>query len=139
MPLPAGTSPGISVLDGPPPNPALQTGQNPGTSLASLAGGDGATSTAYPSGVLVPEVMKGVLEASQGMADTLDAFAEAMPQWAADWQSVKAALLAAMSKVVGAGAPPTSPTNPGGNFPGGGFDQSLSSPPGAASNGGIQA
>jgi len=125
MPFPPGSpSPGASVLDGPPPNPALATGQNPGTSLATLAGGqDGAMSTAAPSGQLPPEVMKGILEATQGMSETLDSFAEITPQWAADWAAVKQSLMAAMAKVVGAGAPPVSPTNAGPNFPGGGFDR----------------
>lgn len=104
-------------LDAPPPSPALQTGQNPGTPLGQLV-------PPVPSNQLPPDVLTGILQAGQSIATSLDAFAQATPDLAADWGAVKDALMSALSKVLKAGAGPTSPTSTGPNFPGGGMDRS---------------
>lgn len=117
MPLPApGTAPGESMLNSPPPSPAVEQGQNPGVPLGSLV-------PPIPSAQLPPEVLTGILQAGEQISQMLDSFAQATPDLATDWAMAKAALMSAMSKVLQAGAGPTAPTATGPNFPGGGFDR----------------
>jgi hypothetical protein len=115
--LPApGTTPGDSMLNAPPPSPAVATGQNPGTPLGALV-------PPIPSHQLPPEVLQGILQAGEQIAQMIDSFAQATPDLAMDWAAAKNALMTAMSKVLQAGAGPTSPTATGPNFPGGGLDR----------------
>lgn len=124
MPAVPETLPGASVLDGPPPNPALEQGSAPGPSpsFSQMAGGGPAAGATAPT-QLTPEILKGMLEAAEGMAQTYDSFAQVTPQLAPDWAMAKDALLNAMAKVTALGAPPVTPNAVGGNFPGGGIDR----------------
>jgi len=103
-------------LDAPPPNPATQTGLNPGTPLGSLV-------PPVQSNQIPPAMLTGIMQEGQQMSQTLDAFAQAMPDLAQDCAVVKESLLQLLSKVLMAGSGPTSPTAPGPNFPGGGVDR----------------
>lgn len=115
--LPApGTVPGDSLLNSPPPSPAVATGMNPGTPLGALV-------PPIPAHQLPPEVLTGILQAGEQISQMIDSFAQATPDLAADWAAAKNALMAAMSKVLQAGAGPTTPTATGPNFPGGGIDR----------------
>lgn len=113
-----GTSPGFSGLDSPPPSPAVETGMSPGPS-PSL----GSTVAPIPSGGLPPEVLTGMVQAGEGMSKTLDSFAQMAPDLAPEFAAVKEALQRALAHLLQVGAGPTSPTNAGPNFPGGGFER----------------
>lgn len=110
-----GTTADTSQLDGPPPSPAVQTGQNPGTPLGALV-------PPIPSMQLPPEVLTGILQAGEQIITMFDSFAQVTPDLATDWAVAREATMAAMAKVLQAGAAPTSPTAPGPGFPGGGVD-----------------
>lgn len=128
MPIgPGGTLPGNAVLDGPPPSPATDTGMSPGPSPERSAS-YGALVPGAPisSGQLPPEMLTGMMQAGQTISETIDSFAQAAPDLAPDFQLVKDALLRALAKLLTAGANPMSPTAPGPNFPGGGFEQGSS-------------
>jgi hypothetical protein len=127
MPLPApGTTPGDRMLDTPPPSPAFERGMSPGPSpdpSGNLPGALGGMVPPIPSGGMPPEVLTGMLQAGEQMASMIDSFAQVTPDLATDWAAVKTTLLAAMAKVLQAGAAPTSPNATGMNFPGGGIDR----------------
>lgn len=112
---------GASPLDAPPPSPAAEQGMNPGMPLSSLLPNGGAQPLG--AGQLPPEMLTGILQAGEQISEMLDGFAQALPDLAPDWAQVKESLMAAMAKVLQAGAGPTSPNAPGPNFPGGGFDR----------------
>jgi hypothetical protein len=69
-------------------------------------------------------MVNGMQQAATAMVQTLDSFAQAAPDLAADFGAVKSTLLTAMSKLSLAGAGSTSPTSTGPGFPGGGLDTS---------------
>lgn len=126
-----GTLPGDRVLDGPPPSASQatngSTGVPPQPGVAGGAGGGiGAMGVAplnVSAGQMPPEVLTGILQAGESISKMLDSFAQVTPDLAPDWVAVKNALLAAMAKVLQAGAGPTSPVAPGPQFPGGGLDR----------------
>jgi hypothetical protein len=122
LPMP-GTGPGASQLDGPPPNPALGPGMNPGTPLGQAVTGQKPSAGPVPSSQLPIPVLTGMQQAADSMNTMLDAFAQIAPDLAPDALLVKQALAAFMSKVQAAGAGPTAPTATGTPFPGGGMDQ----------------
>ena len=122
MPIP-GTLPGASVLDAPPPNPSTSTaGNNPGFSMAAMAQG-ASTPAMLGAQALPPEVLQGALKMGEGMVESYDQLAQLLPQFAPQWLQAKNALLDVLANVASLGAPPTSPTAAGSNFPGGGFDK----------------
>lgn len=126
MPLPVpGTAPGSDQLDGPPPSPALRDGSSAGPSPSSPEGGSPMAGMAAPLSMesMPPDVLTGMLQAGQKMSETLDSFATMTPEMSADWALVKDTLLRALARLVSQGGGPTSPTNAGPNFPGGGFDR----------------
>jgi hypothetical protein len=116
VPAPFGTSGDASVLDSPPPSPALDQGMNPGMPLGALV-------PQIPSTGMPPEILRGILEGGEQISTMLDSFAQITPDLARDWAMVKEALMIALSRVAQTGAPPTSPTAPGPNYPGGGFER----------------
>lgn len=129
LPMP-GTAPNNVPLDGPPPSPAMGQGVNPGLPLGSMVAGGPVPTSQYP-----PQVLQGAQAAGEKMNDVVDSLAQMMPDLAQDWLLVKQALASVMSKVQQAGAPPTSPTATGSNFPGGGMDKVGPSPaPGGGMN-----
>ncbi len=118
MPLPdPGTTPGSEILNGPPPSPAIDQGVNPGMPPI------GQMVPPLPTASQPPQVLTGILQAGEQMVTMIDAFAQATPEIGADWAAAKSALQTALSKVMQAGAPPTTPTAPGPSFPGGGIDR----------------
>lgn len=78
---------------------------------------------ALPAHQVPPEVLTGILQAGEKMVTMIDAFAQATPDLSQEWAGAKAALMMALSRVLEAGAGPTTPTSPGPNFPGGGIDR----------------
>ena len=107
--------PGASPLDAPPSSP--QIGQQPIGSMAGMA-------PPIPTSAMPPELLTGLLQAGQKMGEMIDSFAQVTPDLAADWSLLKDLLQRILGKAVGAGAgPAASPTEPGGNYPGGGFDR----------------
>ena len=103
-----------SRLDGPPPSPqavgAGPTGQPTDFSLNTLA-------PPVPSSELPPEMLTGIMQSAQSIAQLLDSYAQATPDLAADWGMLKDHLAAILAKLVQAGAGPTSPTATGPAFP----------------------
>lgn len=115
--LPApGTSPGFSQLDDPPPSPAVEQGMSPGVPLGSMV-------PPLETAQLPPEVLSGILQAGESIVESLDSFAAVLPQLGPDFAQAKAAVMAALAKVMQAGGGPTRPNAAGPGFPGGGFDR----------------
>lgn len=103
-----------SALDGPPPSPqsvgAGPTGQPTPFSLQQLA-------PPVPTGQLPPEMLTGIMQSAQQIAQLFDSYAQATPDLAQDWAQLKDQLAAVLAKLVQAGAGPTSPTAAGPAFP----------------------
>ena len=103
-----------SALDGPPPSPqsigAGPTGQATPFSLDQLA-------PPVPSNQLPPEMLTGIMQSAQQIAQLLDSYAQATPDLAADWAMLKDQLAMVLAKLVQSGAGPTSPTATGPAFP----------------------
>lgn len=116
-----GTLPGGTVLDGPPPSPAMAQGMSPGLPLQDLLRGPGASPV--PPDAIPPEMLTGIQQAGEQMITMIQSFAQALPGLSQDWAIVLAALQAALSKVQQAGSGPVSPIAAGPSFPGGGFDR----------------
>src|SRR5262245_30602480 len=117
-PLPQAASP----LDGPPPSPqsvgAGPTGQPTPFSLDQLA-------PPVTSDRLPPEMLTGIMQSAQTIAELLDSYAQATPDLASDWGMVKDALATVLAKLVQSGAGATSPTATGPAFPAA-FDRGIS-------------
>ena len=103
-----------NALDGPPPSPqsmgAGPTGQPTPFSLDQLA-------PPVPSNQLPPEMLTGIMQSAQQIAQLLDSYAQATPDLAADWAMLKDQLAMVLAKLVQAGSGPTSPTATGPAFP----------------------
>lgn len=121
MPAPPSILAGSDQLDSTPPSPALTGGQNPGyPPMNQMAQG---MAPAVPADQFPPEVLTGMMQAAQKIAQDIDSFAQMTPDLAPDWAAVRSALAQAMSKLLMAGAGPSSPTAVGPGFPGGGLDR----------------
>jgi hypothetical protein len=111
-----------SALDGPPPSPqsvgAGPTGAPTPMSLDQMA-------PPIPSGQLPPEMLTGIMQSAQTIAQLLDSYAQATPDLAQDWAQLKDGLAAVLAKLMQAGSAPTSPTATGPAFPAA-FDRGLS-------------
>lgn len=110
-----GTLPGTNILDGPPPNPASQTGASTGTPLGDLV-------APMPTDQLPIPMLTGFLQSLESTHKMLAGYAQAMPQLAQKIGLAQAALMDLSADVMAAGAGPTSPVNPGPQFPAGGID-----------------
>lgn len=122
------TSPGsTTVLDGPPPSPALaQAG-------GGLAPGQGVPPTpsfsdmaqpltpGTPGRALAPDVAMGVMEAASTIYGMLDSLAGIVPDLATDFALQKDLLQRTMAKLFVNNGQTASPNATGNNFPGGGF------------------
>ncbi len=113
---PIGTILGEGVLDQPPPSPALGQGTNPGPPLGDLV------RPQIESGAMPESVLSGIMEEGEQMTSRLDAFAQITPDLAPELAAAREALMVYLSRVLVAGAGPTSPNAVGSQFPGGGFD-----------------
>lgn len=113
-----------SALDGPPPSPQSVGGGPTGAatpmSLSQLA-------PPVPSDQLPPEILTGIMQSAQSIAQLLDSYAQATPDLAADWAALKDGLAAILAKLTMLGAGPTSPTAAGPQFPAA-FDRGISGP-----------
>lgn len=69
-----------------------------------------------------PEILTGMLAAAEKIDGMFDSFAQVTPDLATDWALCKDVLKRTLGKVLTAGGGPTSPTNPGPQFPGGGLN-----------------
>lgn len=114
-----------SALDGPPPSPQAMgggpTGQPTPFSLSSLA------PPSVPSSQMPPEMLTAIMASAQKIAGLFDSYAQATPDLAADWASLKDQLAAILAKLTIAGAAPTSPSATGPGFPAA-FDRGVSGP-----------
>lgn len=72
-----------------------------------------------------PEILTGIMQSAQSIAQLFDSYAQATPDLAADWAQLKNQLAAVLAKLVQAGSQPTSPTATGPAFPGGGMDKGI--------------
>jgi hypothetical protein len=112
-----------SALDGPPPSPQSNgggpTGEATPFSLAAL------TPPAVPSNQMPPELLTGIMQSAQTIAQMFDSYAQATPDLAADWAQLKDGLAAVLAKLMQAGSGPVSPTATGPGFPGGGVDRGI--------------
>lgn len=110
-----GTMPGTTVLDTPPPSPAMEMGSSTGTPMGDLV-------DPLPTNQLPIPMLTGFLQSLESVHKMLAGYAQAMPQIAQKIGAVQAALIDLSADVMAAGAGPTSPVNPGPQFPGGGID-----------------
>ena len=74
---------------------------------------------------LPPEILTGILQASEKINQMYDSFAQVTPDLASDWALCKDVLQRTLGKVLVAGGTPTSPTAAGSPFPGGGFTNAM--------------
>lgn len=117
-PLPQSASP----LDGPPPSPQSLGGGPTGAPTAmSLQG----LAPPIPSGQMPPEILTGIMQSAQSIAQLLDSYAQAVPDLAADWAQLKDHLATVLAKLMQAGSRPTSPTASGPVPPMGGIDRGI--------------
>jgi hypothetical protein len=120
MPLPP--SVGSAPLDGPPPSP---------TPMGEMGGGPLAMqglAPQVPTDQLPPEVLTGIMQAAQKVAQTLDSFAQFTPDKGAQLALIKDLLQRYLADLTVAGAGAVSPTAPGPAFPGGGIDRGIAGP-----------
>lgn len=125
MPIPGvpGTI-GSSPLDQTPPTPTPMGG-----------GGDSPFSprglvppTQLPSHQMPPEILTGLMQSAQTIAQLLDSFAQVTPDKGAQLGLIKELLQRYLADVTAAGAGPVSATAPGPAFPGGGIDRGIAGP-----------
>lgn len=122
MALPPPTS--ASVLDQMPPSPAAAGAAGAGAGAGIPGGLDQMGSPlALGTGQLPPEILTGIMQAGQTMAQTIEGLAQMTPELGADWQAVRQLLLQVLSKLLAQGAGPASPTATGTAFPGGGMER----------------
>lgn len=115
---------GSSPLDAPPPSPTpMGAPGEPGFSTAGLAG-----PPMVPSDQLPPQILTGIMQAAQTIAQTLDSFAQVTPDKSAALGLIKELLSRYLAEITVSGAGPISPTAPGPAFPGGGIDRGLAGP-----------
>jgi hypothetical protein len=114
---------GASPLDGPPPSPTPMGGGDPFSPQGLVPGGG-----PIPSDQMPPEVLTGLMQSAQTIAQMLDSFAQVTPDKAPQLNLIKDLLSRYLADVTTAGAGPVSPTAPGPAFPGGGIDRGLAGP-----------
>ena len=103
-------------LDAPPVSPAVPGG-GPQAQMPTFGGL--APPTGVPSNQVPPEILAGILQAGEKISSMFDAFAQSLPDMAADWDMLKDMLQRTLGKVLVSGSGPTHPNATGGQFPGG--------------------
>lgn len=109
------TSPGYAptgMLDGPPPNPMIAGPQQ----LPGAMGGGG---LGAPARQLPPEVLQGLMQTGNTIAETLDSMASMVPDLAADLVLAKTGIQQFLAKVLTAGGGPTTQAQAGTPMPNG--------------------
>lgn len=117
MPLPPPTA--ASPLDVMPPAPPMGAATPPGLDAMNA----GAPAMQIGSAQLPPEVLTGIMQAGQTMAQTIEGFAQVTPDLGPDWLAVKQLLMQVLAKLATSGAGPASATSPGIAFPAGGAER----------------
>jgi len=79
-----------------------------------------------PSAQIPPEILTGIMQSAEKIAQLFDSYAQALPDLAADFALLKDQLATVLAKLVQAGSSPTSPTATGAAYPGGGIDRGIS-------------
>lgn len=87
----------------------------------------GDQSTQIPSDQIPPEVLTGIMQASQKISALLDSFAQVTPDKGAQIGMIKDMLARYLADITAAGAGPTSPTSAGQAPPMGGMDRGVAS------------
>jgi hypothetical protein len=113
---------GASQLDGPPPSPTVMSGG--GDAPFSMRG----LAPTVPSTQMPPEVLTGITQAAETVAQTLDSFAQITPDKAAQLALIKDLLQQYLADLMTAGAGPVSPTAAGPAAPMGGIDRGVAGP-----------
>ena len=110
---------GTQSLDGPPPSPTPMGGID-GNQPFSMQG----LAPSIPSNQLPPEILTGITQAAQKIAELLDSFAQVTPDKAAQLSMLKDLLQQYLADLMvgGAGA---SETATGRGWPGGGMDRGI--------------
>lgn len=120
---PGGSS--TSVLDGPPPSPAMGQAQplTPGqpAPMPSFAEMAAPMTAGTPGRALTPELQMGLLESAATIYGMLDSMASIAPDLANDFAVQKDLLQRTLAKLVVNGGPAPAAGATGLNFPGGGF------------------
>ena len=113
-----------SVLDGPPPSPAMpmempQAGQS--APMPSMGEMSRPLTAGTPGRAVAPEIVQGVLQSGETISGMLDSMASIFPDLALDFSLVQDTLQRALAKIVVQGGPRQGAGATGMNFPGGGF------------------
>lgn len=112
-----------SVLDGPPPSPALPAmGQ-----LGSTTANPGAQPSARN---LPPEVVQGIVKSGESIGGMLDVIAQTAPDIANEMAAAKDMMLRGLGKLLGVSGGPLDPTAAGMNFPASNGPTGVGSPAG---------
>ena len=110
---------GASTLDGPPPSP---TGMSqPPAGQFSMRG----LAPQIPSTALPPEMLTGIVASAATIGQMLDAYAQALPDKAAQFALIKDMLQQVFADLMSAGAGAISPTASGAAPPMGGMDRGI--------------
>jgi hypothetical protein len=115
-----------SQLDAPPPNP---TGANqpltPGATpqMPSFGEMSQPLTAGTPGRATTPEVLMGVMSSLETIAGMYDSMASVVPDLASDFAMLKDLQQRVAAKLLTKGGQPASPTSPGLNFPGGGWER----------------
>ena len=114
-------------LAAPPPSPTAMDPNGDGGTPMSLRGLMGGPS-AVPSNQMPPEVLTGIVSASQQITSMLDSFAQVTPDKGATLAMIKDLLNQYLAELMGAGAGAMSPTASGPAYPGGGLTRGIAGP-----------
>lgn len=116
-----GPGSGGGPLDGPPPSPTGMSQPPDGQfSMRGLAGPAPVPSTALP-----PEMLTGIVASAATIGQMLDAYAQALPDKAAQFALIKDMLQQIFAELMTAGAGAISPTASGPAPPMGGMDRGI--------------
>jgi len=115
-----------SILDGPPPSPAMAQADptlTPGQPQQFPSFGEMAQplTAGTPGRATTPEVAMGVMQSAEAISGMFDSMASIVPDLANDFALLKDLLQRTMGKLLVNGGQPASSNAPGLNFPGGGF------------------
>jgi len=115
-----------SMLDAPPPNPTgADTTLTPGATPQMPSFGEMAAplTAGTPGRATTPEVLMGVMSSLETIAGMYDSMASVVPDLASDFAMLKDLQQRVAAKLLTKGGQPASPTSPGLNFPGGGWER----------------
>lgn len=114
-----------SILDGPPPSPAMGGAQAPlpgqQPPVPSFAEMAEPLAMGTPGRALSPELVMGMLQSASSIYGMLDSMAQLVPDLANDFALQKDLLQRTLGKLVVNGGTAAAPGSVGVNFPGGGF------------------